>query len=53
MKLDPENNLYDFIEVFHGKERRKQAESLFDKYLDNLQWAKDFMDRYERKHGKK
>ena len=24
---------------------------LKSKDLDNLQWAKDFMDRYEKKHG--
>lgn len=26
---------------------------LSDKDLDNLQWAKDFMDRYEKKHAKR
>lgn len=24
--------------------------SMSEKQLDDLQWAKDFMDRYERKH---
>lgn len=34
-----------------GDDTKLTSEALSEKDLDNLEWARDFLDSYEKKHG--